>query len=135
MDDFMGVSTRLIGALVMTHSDDDGLVLPPKVAPQQLVFLPIYRDENQKKQILDVCSQLKRTLLEYKFCGEQNIISFIDDRDIRGGEKLWSNVKKGIPIRCEVGPRDIENGVVMVGRRDQPAKKKSNKNGRICGLC
>ena len=114
-----GVSTRLVGALIMTHSDDDGLVLPPKLAPKHVVILPVLRDDDQKQAVMDYCEALRKDIRALQFAGWP-IECHIDDRDIRGGEKKWQHVKKGVPIRLEVGPRDIENDSVFMARRDQP---------------
>lgn len=112
-----GVSTRLVGALIMTHSDDDGLVLPPKLAPKQVVLLPIIKGDETRQQVLDYCETLKKDLESKMYAGGK-VRVLIDDRDMRGGEKKWYHVKRGVPIRVEVGPRDIENNQVFVGRRD-----------------
>jgi len=112
-----GVSTRLIGALIMTHSDDDGLVLPPKLAPQQIVILPIIKGDETRDAVMQYCEKLEADLKNQQYAGS-NIRVFIDERDLRGGEKKWYHVKRGVPIRIEVGPRDMENGQVFVGRRD-----------------
>ena len=112
-----GVSTRLVGALIMTHSDDDGLVLPPKLAPKQIVILPIIKGDDTRQAVLDYCQSLKQDL-ESQYYADGKIRVVIDDRDMRGGEKKWYHVKRGVPIRVEVGPRDIENNQVFVGRRD-----------------
>ena len=114
-----GVSTRLIGALIMTHSDDDGLVLPPRLAPEQIVILPIYRDEAQRAEVLRYVDSLRAELVAQQFAGAP-IRVCVDDRDVRGGEKKWHHVKRGVPIRLEVGPKDIEKNSVFLGRRDQP---------------
>ncbi len=114
-----GVSTRLVGALIMSHSDDDGLVLPPRLAPDQIVILPIYRDDSQRLEVLQHVESIKAELEAMSFLGQPLRIA-IDDRDVRGGEKKWHHVKRGVPIRLEVGPKDIEKGSVFVGRRDQP---------------
>ena len=114
-----GVSTRLVGALVMTHSDDDGLVLPPRLAPQQVVILPIFRNEAEESAVMEHCSHLKNQIASLTYAGEPIRVE-IDARDMRGGEKKWYHVKRGVPIRLEIGPRDLENGTVFVGRRDQP---------------
>jgi prolyl-tRNA synthetase len=120
-----GVSTRLIGGLLMTHSDDDGLVLPPRLAPKHAVILPIYRNDQERTQVLDFCETLKRELAATQAFGD-SLRVFIDDRDLRGGEKSWQHVKRGVPLRIEVGPRDVASNSVFVGRRDQsPRDKKS----------
>lgn len=118
-----GVSTRLIGALIMTHSDDDGLVLPPKLAPTQIVILPIYKSDEQKKQVLEYCHELKIALDEQTYSSKPLRVK-IDNRAMNAGERTWDAIKKGIPIRLEVGPRDIEQNAVFLGRRDLTHKKK-----------
>jgi len=118
-----GVSTRLIGGLIMTHSDDDGLVLPPKIAPQQVVILPIYRDEASRQTVMEYCETLKKELTSL-FFNDQKISVFLDARDMRGGEKSWHWIKKGVPIRLEIGPRDIENNLITGFRRDEDPKQK-----------
>jgi len=112
-----GVSTRLIGGLIMTHSDDDGLVLPPKLAPAHVVVLPIYRNDDERSEVLAFCENLKQDLAAKRFDDEPVRVR-IDDRDIRGGEKKWQWVKRGVPLRVEVGPRDIAEGKLSIGRRD-----------------
>ena len=114
-----GVSTRLVGALIMTHSDDDGLVLPPRLAPEQVVILPIYRDEAQRAEVLRYVDALRTELASQQYAGAPIRVA-VDDRDVRGGEKKWHHVKRGVPIRLEVGPKDIEKNSVFLGRRDQP---------------
>ena len=112
-----GVSTRLVGALIMTHSDDDGLVLPPKLAPQQIVLLPIYKEDAQRTDVLSYCQELKEQLESQLYDGKPIRVQ-IDDRDLRGGEKNWYHVKRGVPLRAEIGPRDIEQEAVFLARRD-----------------
>ena len=114
-----GVSTRLIGALIMTHSDDDGLVLPPKLAPKQVVICPVIRKDEEREQVMEYCQSLEAELKTAQYDG-QSVRVMIDARDVRGGEKKWHHVKRGVPIRIEAGPRDIESNSVFVGRRDQP---------------
>lgn len=119
-----GVSTRLIGALIMTHSDDDGLVLPPKLAPAHGVILPIYRSDEERSTVLEYCQNLKQELTAQRY-GNRNIEIIIDDRDLRGGEKTWQQIKRGVPLRMEVGPRDVAADSVFLGRRDKSPKDKS----------
>lgn len=112
-----GVSTRLIGALIMTHADDDGLVLPPKLAATHVVILPIYRDEAQRTEVLEYVRSLRAELCKQSFSGGAIHVE-IDDRDVRGGEKKWHHVKRGVPIRLEIGPKDLANQAAFLGRRD-----------------
>jgi prolyl-tRNA synthetase len=118
-----GVSTRLVGALIMTHSDDDGLVLPPRLAPRHVVILPICRNDEDRSTVLPYCEELKKALQAETFGVDQAVEVQIDDRDLRGGEKNWYHVKRGVPIRVEVGPRDIANDGAFVARRDTGEKK------------
>ena len=117
-----GVTTRLIGGLVMTHSDDDGLVLPPRLAPAQIVILPILRLEESREQVLSYCRALKEELTALVWHG-RNLEVELDLRDLRGGEKTWQWIKRGVPIRLEVGPRDLATDSVFVGRRDRAARE------------
>lgn len=120
-----GVSTRMLGALIMTHSDDDGLVLPPSVAPYQVVILPIFRNSDEEKVVLAYCHDLQKQLQQLNFEGEVLRVH-VDKRDLRGGEKMWQWVKKGVPVRLEIGPRDIANDSVMCTRRDTTTKDKQS---------
>ena len=118
-----GVSTRLVGGLIMTHSDDDGLVLPPAIAPAHVVILPVTPKPDSRDDVLKYCRDLKQALEAQSYLGEPVRVE-LDDRDIRGGEKTWSWVKKGVPVRVEVGLRDIEKDSVFHARRDKAAKFK-----------
>jgi prolyl-tRNA synthetase len=120
-----GVSTRLIGGLIMTHSDDDGLVLPPKIAPAHIVILPIIHKEEDRKHILTYCENLANELRQIKYYG-QNLIVEMDLRELPGGEKSWHWVKKGIPIRLEIGNKECQAGTVFMGRRDKEYKDKKS---------
>ncbi|MBS0603847.1 MAG: proline--tRNA ligase [Verrucomicrobia bacterium] len=113
-----GSTTRLIGAMVMSHSDDDGLVLPPRVASSHIVILPVIHKEETKAEVLAYCHSLAGQLRHLHYEGRQlNVI--VDERDMRGGDKLWSWVKKGVPMRIEIGPRDIAANKLPVTRRDR----------------
>ncbi|MGB0991096.1 MAG: proline--tRNA ligase [Akkermansiaceae bacterium] len=119
-----GVSTRLIGTLIMAHSDDDGLVLPPRVATQQVVIVPVTPKEETKDAIIDACQALAEVLRREKNFGGQPLRVHVDARDIGGGAKKWEWVKKGAPVRIEIGPRDLESGKVCLQRRDQSPNEK-----------
>lgn len=118
-----GVSTRLIGALVMVHSDDNGLVLPPRIAPAHVVILPIFKNEEERVAVMAYVEELKAALSAAAFDGAP--VRFrVDERDISGGEKNWHWIKKGVPIKIEVGPKDLERRCLAVVRRDDPLLKK-----------
>ncbi len=118
-----GMSTRLLGALVMAHADDDGMRMPPRVAAQQIVIIPILRDEAQKQEVLNYCESLKTELAAISWDGQPLRVK-LDVRDIQGSDKRWEWVKKGAPIILEVGPRDVQGGQVCVMRRDQAGNNK-----------
>jgi len=118
-----GVSTRLIGAMLMSHSDDNGFVCPPKLAPTHVVILPVTHKAEERQKVLDYCAALKAELETLTFGGRAIEVE-IDDRDLRGGDKLWQWVKKGVPVRLEIGPRDIQNDSVFMARRDKSPKEK-----------
>lgn len=120
-----GVSTRLIGTLIMAHSDDDGLVLPPRVATKQVVIIPITPKEDTKDAVLAACHALADTLQGTKSFQGDPIRAHVDTRDLQGGQKKWDWVKKGTPIRIEIGPRDIESRKVCMQRRDKESTDKS----------
>ncbi len=120
-----GVSTRLVGGLIMTHSDDNGLVLPPKLAPTHVVILPVIHKEEDRTTILDYCHKLTTELRELNY-HQRRLSVEIDMRDLTGGEKAWSWVKKGVPIRLEIGNKEIAAESVYMGRRDKEYKDKKN---------
>lgn len=112
-----GMSTRIIGSLIMTHGDDNGIIMPPKIAPTHVVILPVIHKEETAQAVLDYCYALKKDLQNSHF-NHLPIEVEVDNRDLRGGDKLWQWIKKGIPLFVEIGPRDIEKGIVYFGRRD-----------------
>lgn len=116
-----GVSTRLIGALIMTHSDDDGLVIPPRLAPYQVVILPIHRHETERQVVMEYCQQLAQALRGQCYA-QAPVRVDIDTRHLSGGEKNWSQIKRGTPIRLHIGPRDLAAGCVTMSRRDQASQ-------------
>jgi len=108
-----GVSSRLMGALIMTHSDDRGLVLPPKLAPHQVIFVPIYKNEEQLKSISEVVKDLRHKL------NEVGVSSKFDDRETkRPGEKFAQHEIQGVPVRITIGPKDLEKNSLEIFRRD-----------------
>jgi prolyl-tRNA synthetase len=108
-----GVSTRLIGGLIMTHSDDYGLVLPPKLAPTQIVVVPIYRNDEQRAAVLEYAQPIVDSIKE------KGITIKLDDREnYKPGWKFAEHEAKGIPLRIAIGPRDVENGNLELARRD-----------------
>ncbi len=121
-----GVSTRMIGGMIMVHSDDDGLVVPPKVAPAHVVILPIFKKDGDDATVMESAKALKAELEAQNFDGIGVTVE-IDSRDI-GGARGWDWVKKGIPVRIELGPRDIENNSVFMARRDLPVSEKTSMN-------
>ncbi len=110
-----GVSTRMIGGLIMTHSDDDGLVLPPKIAPIQVVIIPIFTNEQEKSQILTFADAIATRLHEKL----DSLQVKIDHREnLRPAEKFFHWLQQGVPVRIEIGPRDMKKNAGMVARRD-----------------
>ncbi len=117
-----GASTRLIGGVIMIHGDDDGIVLPPKVASSHLVLLPITRKPDDKAKIMEFTQNLAKEIRNTRY-HHRPIRVEIDDRDV-GGARGWDWIKKGIPIRVEIGPRDIAENSVMIARRDKDHREK-----------
>jgi prolyl-tRNA synthetase len=108
-----GVSTRLIGGLIMTHSDDKGLVLPPKVAPRKAVLVPIYRKDEERAQVMEVAVKLAAELGAH-----------VDTRDgITPGSKFFYWERRGVPVVFELGPRDVASGNIVIKRRDTGTKE------------
>lgn len=117
-----GVTTRLIGCLIMVHGDDDGLRLPPRIAPKHVVIIPFLSGSGDDA-VLEYAERVAGQIKEQNYYGNPVVVT-IDKRDIRGGEKNWEWIKKGVPIRIEVGPKDMESQTVMLARRDKSPRDK-----------
>jgi prolyl-tRNA synthetase len=120
-----GMSTRMVGAVVMTHGDDDGIVLPPRIAPTQIVILPVTPKEETRAKVLEACDKLAAELRTQKYV-DVPIVAEVDRRDLGGGVKNWEWIKKGVPLRIEIGPRDLEKNSAEISRRDQAGKAKES---------
>ena len=111
-----GLSTRFIGAIIMIHGDDQGLIMPPKVAPTQIVIVPIYRNDEEKSKVMQVVEKIQTELNEYRVK--------VDDREeVTPGFKFNDWELRGVPLRIEVGPKDVAKGTVALARRDFPGKE------------
>jgi prolyl-tRNA synthetase len=119
-----GVSTRLIGGMIMTHSDDDGLRLPPKVAPKQVVIIPVVPKPELEGAVFEYAESIAAALRSKSYNGAP-VEVIVDKRDMRGGDKSWEWIKKGIPVRLEVGPRDIDSKQAVLYRRDKGPRDKA----------
>jgi len=120
-----GMTTRLIGTLIMMHGDDDGIILPPRIAPTQVVILPVAPKEETRAKVLEACDNLAARLRDIPYA-DVPIEVTVDRRDLGGGVKNWEWIKKGVPLRVEIGPRDLEKNSVEVSRRDQSVKAKES---------
>jgi len=120
-----GMTTRMVGTMVMAHGDDDGVILPPRVAPTQIVILPITPKADTRARVLEACDALALQLRGKHFADSALEVE-VDRRDLGGGVKNWEWIKKGVPIRVEIGPRDLEKDSVEVSRRDQAIKSKES---------
>src|SRR4051812_3062063 len=113
-----GVSTRMIGGVIMTHGDDDGLRLPPAVAPRQIVIVPMLRNKPEDADVLGYCEALAQALRRENAFNEP-IRVLLDTKDSKSADKRWNWVRRGAPLIVEIGPRDVANGQVTYMRRDQ----------------
>ena len=111
-----GLSTRMIGGIIMVHGDDQGLKLPPKLAPIQAVIVPIFKNDDEKAKVMPVVEQLRQQLVE-------TVRVKVDDREETPGFKFHDWELRGVPLRIEVGPKDVEKGSVVFARRDRPGKE------------
>ncbi len=110
-----GVSTRFIGAIIMTHGDDQGLIMPPRLAPIQVVIVPIYKSDEERARVMPVVEMIKQQL--------KNLRVKVDDRsEVTPGFKFNDWEMRGVPLRLEIGPKDVEKGSVMAARRDIPGR-------------
>ena len=125
-----GVSTRLVGALIMAHGDDKGLILPPRLAPYQVVIVPIYRDDASRTQVMPYVERITASLKE------QGVRFHVDDREtLSPGFKFNDWEMKGVPLRVEVGPRDVESDNLVVFRRDKGEKDIKSKDAFLGSVC
>ncbi|MEC8882605.1 MAG: proline--tRNA ligase [Pseudomonadota bacterium] len=118
-----GVTTRLIGGLIMTHADDDGMVCPPCVAAQQIIIIPIDRKESDKEKIMAYCKRLKERLQQISFRNAP-IRVYIDNKNKKPSDKKWAWIKKGAPVRIEVGNREVDDQSVCYSKRLEKANEK-----------
>ena len=107
-----GLSTRTIGGLIMIHADDDGMIMPPNIAPYQVEIIPFIKDDADTAKILQACDKVKKDL------AAQDISARVDKSDLRNSDKMWAAIKKGVPVRLEIGARELEEGQVSFTRRD-----------------
>ncbi len=121
-----GVSTRLIGALVMAHSDDDGLILPPKIAPIQVVIIPVYKNDEQKNLI---AQKVNAIIKELKYLNIK--VKYDDNDNLRPGWKFAQYEMKGVPLRLTIGARDLEKNVIEIARRDTKEKSSVDLNNVV----
>ncbi len=125
-----GVSTRMVGGLVMTHSDDNGLRIPPKLAPIEIVIVPIWKSDEEQGRVLDAAHKLKATLREWNGRGDDRLRVHVDGRPgMRAGEKYYQWEMQGVPLRLELGPRDLANNQCVAARRDTREKSTQALDG------
>ncbi len=117
-----GVSTRLVGGVIMTHGDDNGLRLPPRIAPYQAVVVPIWRAEEDRDKVMAFVENLTERLNAQTFAGGEPVRVYLDDRLYRSVEKKWTWIKRGVPLLLEIGPRDLANGNVSFLDRTKSPK-------------
>jgi len=111
-----GLSTRFVGAIIMTHGDDQGLILPPKLAPIQVVIVPIFRDDQERSQVMPVVEKVKAELSEFR-------VKLDDRMEVTPGFKFNDWELRGVPLRIEIGPKDVAKGTVAAARRDIPGRQ------------
>ena len=119
-----GMSTRLIGGMIMTHADDDGMICPPRLAPAHVAILPVIRKEEDRARVMEYCTRLAAELRAQRYADAPVRVE-LDARDVGGGDKAWEWIRKGVPIRLEIGPRDIDKDSAFMARRDKGVKEKA----------
>ncbi len=125
-----GVSTRMVGGLVMTHGDDNGLRIPPKLAPTEVVIVPIWKSEEERARLLEAAGQVKQALTTWGGRGDDRLRVHIDAREgMKPGAKYYEWELVGVPLRLELGPRDLANGSCMAARRDTREKASLSLDG------
>jgi prolyl-tRNA synthetase len=131
-----GVSTRLIGGIIMTHGDDDGLILPPRVAPQQIVIMPIVHKDSDQQAILDYCDILAQQLRRKQFHGLPVRVK-IDTNIEQGGKRAWTWVKKGVPIRLEIGGKELAEQTVTMAMRHLSYRERNtlSQDDLVANIC
>jgi prolyl-tRNA synthetase len=113
-----GVSTRMVGGVIMTHGDDKGLILPPKLAPTQAVIIPIWKSDEEKSRVMEMVAKVERTLRDANI----RVKSDTSDQE-NPGWKFNEYEMRGIPLRIEIGPKDVDKDAVVFARRDRPGKE------------
>lgn len=111
-----GVSTRLIGGVIMTHADDEGMVVPPRIAPYQVILIPVIKKPEDEAEIMEYIEKIRRDLLSKMPFGEKIRIK-LDKRDRSSVDKFWEWTRKGAPVICEIGKRDVDGSKIMVKER------------------
>lgn len=119
-----GVSTRMIGGLIMTHGDDVGMVTPPLLAPIEVVIVPIYRKDDERARVLEAAERLKTNLMDWERREPDRLRVHLDARDgMKPGAKYYEWELRGVPVRIEIGPRDLDNNQAVIVRRDTREKR------------
>jgi prolyl-tRNA synthetase len=118
-----GVSTRMVGGLVMTHGDDNGVRIPPRLAPIEVVIVPIWKSEEERARLFEAANAVKKDLASWGGRGDDRIRVHVDAREgVKPGAKYYEWELQGVPLRLEIGPRDLEKGACMSARRDTREK-------------
>jgi prolyl-tRNA synthetase len=107
-----GLSTRTVGGLIMSHGDDDGMIMPPMIAPYQVIILPFIKDDADTPKIMAACEDMRKALIK------SGVSAQVDKTDARSSDKMWAAIKKGVPIRLEIGARELSEGKAVFTRRD-----------------